>query len=116
MLASLAIELALEAATLADTARTDPIRLIEAVVAGVAFLGAGTIIQSRNRVRGITTGASLWMSGAIGLACGMGYLALAVVGVAFATFILILLGWAEQRAQAKGMACACRTQGGGRGE
>lgn len=99
MFAVLAIELTVEAATLADTARTDPIRLIEAVVAGVAFLGAGTIIQARNRVKGITTGASLWMSGAIGLASGAGYLALAGIGVAFAMFILIVLGWMERRAK-----------------
>src|SRR3546814_7351654 len=116
MFAILAFELTLEAAALADTARTDPFRLIEAVVAGVAFLGAGTIIQSRNRVRGITTGASLWMSGAIGLACGMGYLALAVIGVAFAMFILIVLGWAEQRAKEKGLAGSRPPQGGGEGD
>lgn len=99
MFAILAIELSLEAASLSDSASTDPIRLIEAVVAGVAFLGAGTIIQSRNRVKGITTGASLWMSGAIGLACGIGYLALAAIGVVFAMFILIVLGWIEHRAK-----------------
>src|SRR5690625_1900505 len=38
--------------------RTDPMRLIEAVTAGVAFLAAGTIINARGSVRGLTTGAS----------------------------------------------------------
>jgi putative Mg2+ transporter-C (MgtC) family protein len=52
--------------------RVDPIRAIEAVVAGVAFLGAGAIIQARGSVLGITTGASIWLVGALGLACGSG--------------------------------------------
>lgn len=99
MFAIIAVELTLTVADLSDNARTDPTRLVEAVVAGVAFLGAGTIIQSRTGVKGITTGASLWMSGAIGLACGIGYLALATIGVVFAMFILIVLGWVERRVQ-----------------
>ncbi|MGD9511005.1 MAG: MgtC/SapB family protein, partial [Geminicoccaceae bacterium] len=41
----------------------DPIRIIEAVTAGVAFLAAGTIIQGRDSVRGLTTGAGMWMAG-----------------------------------------------------
>jgi len=57
----------------------DPIRALEAVVAGVAFLGAGTIIQSANKVRGVTTGAGMWMAGAIGLACGGGLFAIAIL-------------------------------------
>ena len=44
----------------------DPLRAIEAVTAGVAFLAAGTIIQSRAQISGLTTGASMWLAGAIG--------------------------------------------------
>ncbi|MGE0151053.1 MAG: MgtC/SapB family protein [Reyranellaceae bacterium] len=73
----------------------DPIRALEAVVAGVAFLGAGTIIQSREKVRGVTTGAGIWMAGAIGLACGGGMFALAI-GLTVAIFLVItVLGWVE---------------------
>lgn len=73
----------------------DPIRALEAVVAGVAFLGAGTIIQSRNRVRGVTTGAGIWVAGAIGLACGGG-LYLMALGLTVAVFMVIsVLGWIE---------------------
>ena len=43
----------------------DPIRAIEAVTAGVAFLAAGTIIQSRAQISGLTTGASMWLAGAL---------------------------------------------------
>ena len=50
----------------------DSVRLIEAVTAGIAFLAAGMIVLSRGRVRNLTTGAGLWLAGAIGLAIGNG--------------------------------------------
>lgn len=56
----------------------DPLRLIEAVTGGVAFLAAGLIIFARGRVRGLTTGASMWLSAAIGLASGLGQWVVAV--------------------------------------
>lgn len=55
-----------------DSVRMDPVRLIEAVTAGIAFLAAGMIVLSRGRVRNLTTGAGLWLAGAIGLAIGNG--------------------------------------------
>lgn len=72
-----------------DGARQDPLRLIEAVTAGVAFLAAGTIIVARGRIKGLTTGAGLWLAGAIGLAAGLGFWQIA----AFATLLaLVVLG------------------------
>lgn len=76
--------------------RVDPLRLVEAVTAGVAFLGAGTIFASGGRVRNITTGASMWLAGAIGLACGAGQEALAALAAALVVSILLLLGWLER--------------------
>ena len=74
---------------------TDPIRALEAVVAGVAFLGAGTIIQSHRKVSGVTTGAGMWMAGAIGLACGGGLFAIAIA-LTLAMFVVVtLLGFVE---------------------
>lgn len=75
----------------------DPIRIIEAVTSGVAFLAAGAIIQSRGAVQGITTGANMWLAGALGVACGAGYYVLALVGTVFALLILTLLGAIEAR-------------------
>jgi putative Mg2+ transporter-C (MgtC) family protein len=69
----------------------DPIRVIEGVVAGVAFLGAGVIIQSRGDVRNLTTGATIWMSGATGLACGGGFYFVAGFLVALSLVILVLV-------------------------
>ena len=73
----------------------DPVRIIEAVTAGVAFLGAGAIIQSRGNVQGLTTGANMWLAGALGVACGAGYYVLAVIGTVFALIVLVALAKLE---------------------
>ncbi|MDR9484572.1 MAG: MgtC/SapB family protein [Sediminimonas sp.] len=70
-----------------EAMRVDPLRLIEAVTAGVAFLAAGAIFTSGGSVHNITTGASMWLVGAIGLACGSGQMPLA----AMATGIVLLV-------------------------
>ncbi len=72
-----------------ETARIDPLRVVEAVTAGIAFLAAGTILFSRGEVHGLTTGAGMWLAGAIGVACGFGLWQIA----AFGTFVvLVVLG------------------------
>jgi putative Mg2+ transporter-C (MgtC) family protein len=77
--------------------KSDPLRLIEAVTAGVAFLAAGSIITSGGKVKGLTTGAGMWMAGAVGLACGTGSLALA----ALATIIAVIVLWMFKRLSRK---------------
>ncbi len=76
---------------------TDPVRIIEAVTAGVAFLAAGTIIRARGGVKGLTTGAGMWLAGAVGLACGLGAYAVAILAAGLGIGILTLLGWVERR-------------------
>lgn len=90
----LTLELFLHAESVGN-ANSDPIRVVEAVTAGVAFLAAGTIIQSRGQVRGLTTGASLWLAGAVGAGCGVGAYSIAVVATVFALVVLIALRWLE---------------------
>jgi putative Mg2+ transporter-C (MgtC) family protein len=70
----------------------DPVRAIGAVTAGVSFLAAGTIIQARGRVQGLTTGAGMWLAGAIGLACGIGAFGVATAATLLGVLILALLG------------------------
>lgn len=77
--------------------RSDAIRIIEAVTAGVAFLAAGTIIRSGGGVQGLTTGASMWLAGAVGLACGGGFYVIALLGTAVALIVLFVLGKVEAR-------------------
>ncbi|WP_163849303.1 MgtC/SapB family protein [Pseudooceanicola aestuarii] len=74
-----------------DSIRKDPIRVIEAVTAGVAFLAAGTIFTSGNDVKGLTTGAGMWLAGAIGVACGLGHLGLATLAALLALVVLWLV-------------------------
>jgi putative Mg2+ transporter-C (MgtC) family protein len=70
--------------------RSDPIRIVEAVIAGVAFLGAGTIIRSRTdrRVEGLTTAASLLLAAAVGIAVALSQFLLAI-GVTILTLITL---------------------------
>jgi putative Mg2+ transporter-C (MgtC) family protein len=82
---------------MAPESKGDPVRVIEGVIAGVAFLGAGTIIQARGEVKGLTTGASIWLAGAIGLACGGGFYVIAGITVGLAVVILAIIGLLERK-------------------
>ncbi|MBY6138938.1 MgtC/SapB family protein [Leisingera daeponensis] len=79
-----------------DALRVDPLRLIEAVTAGVAFLAAGLIFASGGEVRNVTTGASLWLTGATGLSCGSGEIAMAALATVLVLSVLILLRLLER--------------------
>lgn len=87
----MAIELSLTLANDEQNIQADPIRIIEAVTAGVAFLAAGTIITKHDGVSGLTTGAGMWLAGAIGIAVGAGYYAIAAMTTGLALVIFILL-------------------------
>ena len=66
---------------------TDMARLGAQVIAGIGFIGAGTIIITKRRqVKGLTTAAGLWTNAIVGLCCGAGFVEAAVV----ATFIVLL--------------------------
>lgn len=69
----------------------DPIRAIEAVTAGIAFLGAGAIFQQRGSVQGLTTGAGMWLAGAVGVTAAQGYYLIALVVAVFAVIVLAAL-------------------------
>lgn len=78
-------------------ANVDPLRIIQAVTAGVAFLAAGTIIRTADRVRGLTTGAGMWAAGAVGVSAGAGYLVLAAMATGVTFIILTVINWIERR-------------------
>lgn len=77
--------------------RADPIRLVEAITAGVAFLAAGFIIFKRGHVRGLTTGAGMWLAAAIGLAVGLGLWLVAALSCLFGALVLAVLRQVEVR-------------------
>ncbi|KKC37431.1 hypothetical protein WH87_12985 [Devosia epidermidihirudinis] len=68
--------------------QADPIRAVEAVTAGIAFLGAGAIFRSRGNVQGLTTGAGMWLAGAVGVATSLGYYIVAF-GVALLAVVVL---------------------------
>ena len=87
-----------------DSLRVDPIRAVEAITAGIAFLAAGTIMFSKGEVHGLTTGAGMWLAGAIGLAAGFGYWQLAGLGTLMVVIVLgvlhtfeVKLGFADDK-------------------
>jgi putative Mg2+ transporter-C (MgtC) family protein len=63
----------------------DPSRVAAQIVTGIGFIGAGIIFVQGNRVKGLTTAATVWLATAVGMACGAGlpWLALAVTGAYF---------------------------------
>ena len=65
----------------------DSSRVAAQVVSGIGFLGAGTIIFQKNVVRGLTTAAGLWVTAAIGMACGTGMYMAAIL-----TTAMVLMG------------------------
>jgi len=75
----------------------DPIRVIQGVAAGIGFLGAGQILQSEDRVRGLTTAAGIWLVGAVGVACGMGHYLIAFTAVVLGLLTLSVVNWLEGR-------------------
>ena len=79
--------------------RIDPIRLIEAVVTAVGFLGAGAIFRRAggNSISGLTTAASLLMVATIGIAAGLHAQFLALGATVLTLAVLVVLAWVERR-------------------
>ena len=73
----------------------DLTRVLQGLIAGVGFLGAGAIIMGTRQVetRGLTTAASIWVTAAIGVAAGMGRESTAVLSTVVALFVLSVVPW-----------------------
>lgn len=72
---------------------SDMSRVIQGIIAGIGFLGAGTILKSDNdaQVKGLTTAAGIWLTAAIGVAAGMGRESTAVLSTLLALAIFTLI-------------------------
>lgn len=77
----------------------DMSRVIQGVVAGIGFLGAGAIIKNKSEenVQGLTTAAGVWMTAAIGIACGLGREMTAVLSTLMALVVLALVPKVAER-------------------
>lgn len=69
----------------------DPARVAAQIVTGVGFLGAGTLLQTKNKIRGLTTAATIWLVAAIGMTVGVGFYSGAVFVTIFGVVMLTLL-------------------------
>ena len=84
---------------------SDNSRVLQGIIAGVGFLGAGTILKgdTENQVTGLTTAAGIWLTAAIGVAAGLGQEATAVLTTVLALIVLwaipLMQVAAEKRAQ-----------------
>lgn len=67
----------------------DPTRIASYVAAGVGFLGGGAILKRTDRIKGLTTAASLWVVAAVGLAAGLGFWSGALIGSGLAIVVLV---------------------------
>ncbi|MGE8150334.1 MgtC/SapB family protein [Pseudomonas vancouverensis] len=76
-------------------------RVVQGVIAGIGFLGAGTILKNQEgdegHVKGLTTAAGLWMTAAIGVAAGLGREATAVLSTLLALGVFSVMPWIVKR-------------------
>jgi len=72
--------------------------VIQGIMAGISFIGAGVILRdaSAQRVHGLTTAATVWVSAALGIACGLGAWITALTTLAVALILLVGVAWLEQ--------------------
>lgn len=80
-----------------EVARADPLRIVEGVIGGIGFLGAGAIIREGGSVHGLTTAGTVWLAGAVGLACGSERYDVAVAAALLALLALTVLRRVENR-------------------
>lgn len=93
--AALFTQMSVLIAHLAETPIGDPTRIAAQIVSGMGFLGAGTILQARGNIRGLTTAATLWVVAAIGMTVGAGQYATAIGTTILVIVVLVLLGRVE---------------------
>lgn len=72
-------------------------RVLQGLMGGIGFVGAGAVLQSKRTVRGVTTAAAVWVVAALGAACGLGMYKLAMILSAATLFTLVVLDVFENR-------------------
>jgi putative Mg2+ transporter-C (MgtC) family protein len=86
-------------------------RIAANILTGLGFLGAGVIFKDENRISGITTATTIWMTSALGMAVGAGYTMLGVLATAVVLIVLIFLvyvqEWIESLNQARTYRIVC---------
>ena len=65
-------------------------RVIQGILTGIGFLGAGVIVRGERRVHGLTSAACAWLTACVGIACGVGQWRIVIVGLAIVSLLLLL--------------------------
>jgi putative Mg2+ transporter-C (MgtC) family protein len=79
------------------TGQAEISRILQGLMSGIGFLGAGAVIQNKKAVRGLTTAAAVWVTAAIGAMCGLGHFMMALLLGGMALFTLVVLEVVEDR-------------------
>ncbi|CAN5829062.1 hypothetical protein BH20CHL1_BH20CHL1_02800 [soil metagenome] len=77
--------------------RFDPSRIISTIVSGIGFLGGAIIFKTEERVRGVTTAASIWVVTGVGVATGAGFYVMAAGSTVLIVVVLLVVGWIEHQ-------------------
>ncbi|BCU65581.1 hypothetical protein F941_00786 [Acinetobacter bouvetii DSM 14964 = CIP 107468] len=75
----------------------NPDRLAANILTGLGFLGAGVIFKDENRISGITTATTIWMTAALGMAVGAGYIVLSLFAAFIVMIVLVMLIYVQER-------------------
>lgn len=78
----------------------NPDRIAANILTGLGFLGAGVIFKDENRISGITTATTIWMTAALGMAVGAGYEILSLYATLIVLIVLIFLIYLQERIEA----------------
>lgn len=86
----------------AHSPQADPARVAAQVLTGIGFIGGGTVLRHGYSIYGLTTAATLWITASIGMACGCGFTALAIVSTGMSVGTLVLIRIFEKQYIHKG--------------
>ena len=94
-----ALASALAVLAMANDPKADASRVIQGVITGVGFLGAGVILHGPTgvQVQGLTTAAAIWITASLGVLCGLAAWRILAVGLVLTFFLLIAVGAVERR-------------------
>lgn len=75
----------------------DATRVLQGIITGMSFLGAGAIIRGQHKIHGLTTGAGIWLAGGLGMVFGLGQYRLGAVAAVFGLAVLIFIRLIEPK-------------------
>jgi putative Mg2+ transporter-C (MgtC) family protein len=97
MMSIMAIDIYLAEVDRGPGGNPDATRILQGIITGMSFLGAGAIIRGQHKVHGLTTGAGVWLAGGLGIVFGLGQYRLGTVAVVLGLIVLIFIRMIEPR-------------------